>query len=237
MARLLPLLLIALGMYLLLKHLRSLPPAERRSKLITWAVYAAIGILVLAVVSGRIHWLGALVAAALAGLRFSASALFRLLPLLNVLRRSKAINDPVFRTAYLELRLALQNGAISGQVLQGEYQGRELHSLNDDEGDRLEATLKDEDRRGYYLLRVYRSRHRSHQDQHAFQEATHDHLADPSVEEARLILGLEQNYKREDINRAFKQLIQKLHPDRGGNDYLASRINRARDILLKTLNN
>ena len=51
--------------------------------------------------------------------------------------------------------------------------------------------------------------------------------------DALQLLGLKPGASREEIIRAHKRLMQKLHPDRGGNDYLASQINAARDLLLK----
>lgn len=50
--------------------------------------------------------------------------------------------------------------------------------------------------------------------------------------EALEILGLQEGVTREDIIEMHRKLIQKLHPDRGGNTYLASKINQARDCLL-----
>lgn len=51
-------------------------------------------------------------------------------------------------------------------------------------------------------------------------------------EEAALILGVSLTATPEQVREAHRRLIQKNHPDRGGTDYLAAKINQARDILL-----
>jgi hypothetical protein len=53
------------------------------------------------------------------------------------------------------------------------------------------------------------------------------------LEECYRILGLEKNCNKKDILQAHKKLILKLHPDKSGNNYLAGKINQARDTLLK----
>ncbi len=52
-------------------------------------------------------------------------------------------------------------------------------------------------------------------------------------DEALQILGLQKPFTSDDVIEAHRKLMQKFHPDRGGNDYLASRINQAKELLLK----
>lgn len=56
-----------------------------------------------------------------------------------------------------------------------------------------------------------------------------------SLEEAYQVLGLQTGASKEDVVEAHRKLMQKLHPDRGGNDYLAARLNQAKDKLLEHL--
>ena len=52
-------------------------------------------------------------------------------------------------------------------------------------------------------------------------------------EEACKVLGLSSNYTKEDIVKAHKNLIKNMQPDKNGNNYLASKINEAREVLLR----
>lgn len=56
-----------------------------------------------------------------------------------------------------------------------------------------------------------------------------------TVEEACHILGVEESASKQEILKAHKKLIRALHPDQGGSDYLAARVNQAKDFLIEAL--
>ena len=51
-------------------------------------------------------------------------------------------------------------------------------------------------------------------------------------EEAYAVLGLQPGASEAEIRAAYRRLMRLAHPDGGGSDWLAARINRARDVLL-----
>ena len=54
-------------------------------------------------------------------------------------------------------------------------------------------------------------------------------------DEALSVLGLVKGADAEQIRLAHRKLIAQLHPDKGGTDYLAAKINEARDFLMRQL--
>jgi DnaJ domain len=55
-----------------------------------------------------------------------------------------------------------------------------------------------------------------------------------SRDEALRVLGLGAGATTEDVKAAHRRLLKDYHPDKGGSDYLASKINEAKDVLMKS---
>lgn len=85
-----------------------------------------------------------------------------------------------------------------------------------------------------FLARWWQSQQqqKKQQDQSRRQQRKPNGNSRMSTAEALEILGLKPGASREEIIRAHRQLIQKLHPDRQGSAWLAARVNDARDRLL-----
>lgn len=92
-----------------------------------------------------------------------------------------------------------------------------------------------------HLLPLWLQRKKTEQEQTKTQEQSPvPASSNMTTTEALDILGLAGSIDKGEITPvmvqdAHRRLIQKLHPDRGGNDYLAAKINQARDYLLSVL--
>jgi hypothetical protein len=177
MARLLLVLGLVWLLYTAVRAVVALPPAGRRRVLgrLGWVIALALGVLV---VTGRVHWLLAVLAPLAVGLRWLPRLLLSW-PLLARLFSTARGPDPGPQHA----------GA-------GPHQGPEPGAgpRRPPPGGRPGTMTR---------------------------------------EEALEILGLEPGASREQIAQAHRRLMQKMHPDAGGTDYLAAQINRARDVLLE----
>lgn len=131
---------------------------------------------------------------------------------------------------FLRMTLHHASGHMDGEVKQGRHQSRFLSELTFAELVGLLGEVGDYD--SQRLLETYLDHHYPdwrHSDQrHAGTKGT-----DMSRSEALEALGLADGASRDDIVIAHRRLIQKLHPDRGGSNYLAALLNRAKDTLTK----
>ena len=138
------------------------------------------------------------------------------------------------RTAFLEMELDHDTGRMHGHVLAGGYQGASLDGLDRATLMKLLGEIDDDSRD---LLAAYLDHRESGWREYAQRGAGAG--ARPAgggkmtEEEAYQILGIQPGANTEEISRAHRSLIKKLHPDQGGTTYLAARINEAKDVLLR----
>ena len=205
--------------------------SAERKKPFLWrsAFWVVLGVSVVLVVSGRMHWVGAGLAALIPLGKMLLAFGFRALPILRILGRFKT-SPSQFNTKSLNVTINFSNSQMDGEVLVGELAGKQLSELSDEQLEILASQLKDIDRESYALLYAYRMR-RGNTGQQSEEGLNTENFNGLSASEAYEILGLDHNASKEDVVKAHKRLVQRLHPDRGGSDYLAAKINAAKDRL------
>ncbi|MEM1114529.1 MAG: DnaJ domain-containing protein [Pseudomonadota bacterium] len=235
MPRLLLLLAVALVLYILLRRASTLPPHKRRAEYIKIGVGVAVIAVVMLTLAGKMHWVGAALTGLLVALRQLAPVLIRLFPMLGSMRGSGGSasgQSSQVNTDILQMHLDHDSGALSGQVLKGKYREWRLDDMSLEQLRELLAFCQSEDAESVQLLEGYLSQRFGDDEDFGTQhQAYADSGHGMTRQEALDILGLKDDASEEDVITAHRRLMQKLHPDRGGNDYLAAKINQAKDLL------
>jgi DnaJ domain len=138
------------------------------------------------------------------------------------------------RSNFLNVELDHDTGAMTGEIIAGRLAGTKLDTL---ELTTLVGLLGEFDVESRDLLAAYLDRRHPGWREDAQGDAAAGsgppRSGKMTKEEAYQILGLEPGASAEEIGRAHRGLMKKLHPDQGGSTYLAARVNEAKDVLLR----
>jgi hypothetical protein len=148
------------------------------------------------------------------------------------------------RTSMLVMELDHDTGAIDGEVLAPPWSGRRLSDLDEQELHKLLEECRAVPDQSATLLEAYLD--------HAYPDWRSGQGADTGTgagagagsggprpssgtmtpDEARAVLGVGPDASDADVRAAHRRLMKISHPDHGGTDYLATKINQAKDVLL-----
>ncbi|HEV2572598.1 MAG TPA: DnaJ domain-containing protein [Beijerinckiaceae bacterium] len=160
----------------------------------------------------------------------------------NIGRSGKTAEQSTSQTsnvtsATIAMQLDHDTGAIDGSVIAGPYAGRRLADLSRGDAEALFRLCLQSDPDGARLLEAYFDRRFP-----GWRDAIHAdgnrstggvRPAAMTEDEAYEVLGLQKGASAEDISRAHRNLMKKLHPDQGGTTSLAARVNEAKDVLVR----
>ncbi|MCF7989095.1 MAG: DnaJ domain-containing protein [Thiohalocapsa sp.] len=257
MARLIILVAVVVLLLLFLNWFRNTPPQRVAAVLRKSFLWGAIALLLLATLTGRLNPIFAAAAAAIP-VAIRVLSLLRMLPAIQQTLRSLGLgglNIPgagagsggsggtsSIRTRYLDVTLDHDSGNMDGTVREGPFEGRRLSDLEIDQLLRMLELYEDSDAQSASVLSAFLDR--QHGDDWRETAAgggagdAGSSRGSPSPaqgmtkNDAWSILGLAPGAAPDEIRAAHRRLMQKLHPDRGGSDYLAAQINAAKTVLL-----
>jgi hypothetical protein len=220
------------GLLLLIYLFVNADPARLARGLKVTGIVVAVAAVATLTISGRL-------AALLVPVAMMMPLLVRVRALLDRYRTPAGGQTSTVATPFLRMTLDHDTGSMTGTILRGRFSGMRVEELGSADLLALLRECRAEDEEGARLLEAYLDRvHPDWRDELAGERpggpggAARPTGGDMSVEEAYAILGLAPGADAEAIKEAHRRLMVKLHPDHGGSDYLATKINRARDLLL-----
>ena len=230
---------VVIGIILVMRGLRGLDP-RRTMVAIRWIVVALVigGLLIFAIERG--------VGATLATLAFLLPVILRWRGFARWVRNMGGPSpgqSSDIQTKFLRMSLDHDSGTLDGTVLQGPFRGRRLSELSQGELVSLLGECRVEDDQSAVILeafldRVHGAAWRTGDGRAGAGAGGGEGRGSPwsgtamTAAEAYDILGLKPGASDREIKSAHRKLMLKLHPDQGGSDYLAAKINQAKDILL-----
>jgi hypothetical protein len=149
-------------------------------------------------------------------------------------RRTEGQKSSV-QTQMLSMELDHDSGDMDGEVLAGLFKGRRLNDMPLAQLLRLLEECQAATDQSANLLEAYLDRTHAGWRTAAGSRASTGKPPPPGAmtrEEAYAVLGLKPNSGEKEIRAAHRRLMKQYHPDHGGSDYLAAKINQAKDILV-----
>jgi DnaJ-domain-containing protein 1 len=145
------------------------------------------------------------------------------------------------------MELDHDTGRMDGRVRRGPFQGRTLSEMSRQELLELLADCRGADAQSVPVLEAFLDRQfgpdwREEASAAGTAGGGGDRTSGAqaggsgrmTVEEAYSMLGLQPGADAESIKQAHRRLMMKLHPDHGGSDYIAAKLNEAKDLLLNS---
>jgi hypothetical protein len=138
-------------------------------------------------------------------------------------------------TAILAMELDHDSGTMTGEVLSGPFKGTRLEEMDPNDLQSLYQFCAKASDQSVSLLEAWldRSKPEWRETWKGADKAKQSSTGAMSRDEALAVLGLKAGATNEDIKNAHRRLMKDFHPDRGGSDYLAAKINQAKDILIQ----
>jgi hypothetical protein len=212
------------GLFLLMRLVATMPPAQLVRGLYIGGALVGVGGIVFLIAAGREALAFGLAGLAIPFLRRWRGHIWGK----RAASSQSQISDVA--TAWLAMTLDHESGQIGGTVLKGVHAGRALADLTLDELTALWRGMASEDPPSAQLLEAYLDR--VHEGWRGAGQPASSAQGTMERGEALRILGLEGQPTEADIRDAYHRLMMANHPDHGGSAYLAAKINQARDVLL-----